>query len=158
MENLNAEQVKEDIYNCIEGECELCSYYDQTACKEHLMHNALVLIDSQEQRIKELAKKIFAEIETSLMVSGCRAGSFFYEIRVEDYNHYKKKYIGKDINITANLQDGFEKLVHCSECKHGQQVGDLGVACEYGCEEYRPFDHFCAWGERRDFSLVAEDE
>lgn len=57
MENLNAEQIKEDIDNCIEGECELCSYYDQTACKEHLMHAALALITSQEQRIKELAEK-----------------------------------------------------------------------------------------------------
>ena len=43
------------------------------------------------------------------------------------------------------------EIIHCSECRHGQQVGDLGVVCEYGCEEYRPFDHFCAWGERRSF-------
>lgn len=49
-------------------------------------------------------------------------------------------------------------LIHCSECKHGQQVGDLGVVCEYGCEEYRPFDHFCGWGERRDFASDTEDE
>lgn len=49
-------------------------------------------------------------------------------------------------------------LVHCSECRHGQQVGDLGVVCEYGCEEYRPFDHFCGWGERRDFASDTEDE
>ena len=72
-----------------------------------------------------------------------------------------KKYINSQeqrIKELANLQDGFEKLVHCSECKHGQQVGDLGVVCEYGCEEYRPFDHFCAWGERRDFASDTEDE
>lgn len=49
-------------------------------------------------------------------------------------------------------------IIHCKDCKHGQQVGDLGVVCEYGCEEYRPFDHFCAWGERRDFASDAEDE
>lgn len=57
MKNLNAEQIKEDIDNCIEGECELCSYYDQTACKEHLMHGALALITSQEQRIKKLGEE-----------------------------------------------------------------------------------------------------
>ena len=92
------------------------------------------------------------------MVSGCRDGSIIYEIRAEDYKHYKKKYISKDTNVTANLQDGFEKLIHCSECKHGQQVGDLVVVCEYGSEEFRPFDLFCGWGERRDFASDTEDE
>ena len=43
------------------------------------------------------------------------------------------------------------ELVVCAECKHGQQVGKYGVLCEYGLEELRPMDHFCAWGERREF-------
>ena len=56
------------------------------------------------------------------------------------------------------LLEFMEAVTRCRDCKHGQQVGDLGVLCEYGCEEYRPFDHFCGWGERRDFASDAEDE
>ena len=64
-------------------------------CDEKSMCNICELIYRRNGQLADsadIAKEIFAEIETSLMVSGCRDGSFFYEIRVEDYNHYKKKY------------------------------------------------------------------
>lgn len=59
MENLNAEQVKKALECCIKNQCENCcqcgNWHEQWNCMTSLMKNALVLINSQEQRIKELA-------------------------------------------------------------------------------------------------------
>ena len=49
-------------------------------------------------------------------------------------------------------------VIRCKDCKHGQQVGELGVLCEYGLEEFRPYDHFCAWGERRTYGDEDSEE
>jgi type I site-specific restriction endonuclease len=57
MENLNAEQVKKTLECCIEGECENCPYDEETSCREYLLHEALALINSQEQKIKELTEE-----------------------------------------------------------------------------------------------------
>ena len=50
----------------------------------------------------EVAREIFAEIETSLMIESFHGGDVYYAIQAEDYLHYKKKYEegepnGKDI-------------------------------------------------------------
>ena len=55
---LNAEQIKKALGCCIEGECDGCTYDEQTACKEYILHDALALITSQEQRIKELTEAV----------------------------------------------------------------------------------------------------
>ena len=59
MENLNAEQVKKALECCIKNQCENCcqcgNWHEQWNCMTSLMKNALALINSQEQRIKELA-------------------------------------------------------------------------------------------------------
>lgn len=53
-----------------------CSYYDNTGyCKA-----------------SEVARDIFAEIETSLVIGGFVNGEKYIAIREDDYNHYKKKY------------------------------------------------------------------
>lgn len=49
-------------------------------------------------------------------------------------------------------------VIRCRDCKHGQQVGGYGVLCEYGLEELRPMDHFCAWGEVRSFEPEDNEE
>ncbi len=48
-------------------------------------------------------------------------------------------------------------VVCCGDCKHGQQDGENGVLCEFGCEEHRPYNHFCAWAERRTFNENNEE-
>ena len=48
---------KNNIEACIERECENCSYCEQTACKETMLCDTLALINSQEQRIKELGEE-----------------------------------------------------------------------------------------------------
>ena len=57
MQIVNAEQIKTNIEACIERECENCSYCEQTACKETMLCDTLALINSQEQRIKELTEE-----------------------------------------------------------------------------------------------------
>lgn len=55
------------------------------------------------------------------------------------------------------IECGAVMPIRCKDCKHGQQDGENGVLCEYGCEEHRPYDHFCAWGERRTFDEDNEE-
>ena len=65
MENLNAEQVKKALECCLttsEGDCIACGYRGKKdklfiTCTNILMADALALINSQEQRIKELTEK-----------------------------------------------------------------------------------------------------
>ena len=49
-------------------------------------------------------------------------------------------------------------VIRCRDCKHGQQFGGYGVLCEYGLEELRSMDHFCAWGEMRSFEPEDNEE
>lgn len=58
MENLNAEQIKKALECCISGDdCTMCPLLDEQSCPCVLNENALALITSQEQRIKELAEE-----------------------------------------------------------------------------------------------------
>ena len=58
MENLNAEQVKSDLAICALGDCQACHYNKFIAgCRDELCGDALALIKSQEQRIKELTEE-----------------------------------------------------------------------------------------------------
>ena len=58
MENLNAEQIKSDLAICALGYCKACHYNKFIAgCRDELCGDALALINSQEQRIKELAEE-----------------------------------------------------------------------------------------------------
>ena len=49
--------IKKALECCIEGECDCCTYDEQTSCREYLLNYALALINSQEQRIKELTEE-----------------------------------------------------------------------------------------------------
>lgn len=49
------------------------------------------------------------------------------------------------------LAHGVVPVLYCRDCKHGQQCGELGVICEYNQDEYRPYDAYCSFGDRRTF-------
>lgn len=55
---LNAEQIKKALECCLSGDdCTICPLCDEQSCPCVLNENALALINSQEQRIKELAEE-----------------------------------------------------------------------------------------------------
>lgn len=56
------------------------------------------------------------------------------------------------------LAHGVVPVLYCRECKHGQQCGELGVICEYSQDEYRPYDAYCSFGDRRTFEEDDCDE
>jgi 7-keto-8-aminopelargonate synthetase-like enzyme len=58
MENLNAEAVKKALECCTLGDCYPCPYGNiGTGCRDKMSEDALALITSQEQRIKELTEE-----------------------------------------------------------------------------------------------------
>lgn len=58
MENLNAEQVKKALECCTLGDCTPCPYHQlYVGCRDRMAEDALALINSQEQRIGELAEE-----------------------------------------------------------------------------------------------------
>ena len=54
------------------------------------------------------------------------------------------------------LAHGVLPVLYCRDCKHGQQCGELGVICEYSQDEYRPYDAYCSFGDRRTFEEEEE--
>ena len=48
-----------------------------------------------EKAKQDVAREIFKEIETSLVIGSAIGSEVYYAIRAEDYLHYKKKYIGE---------------------------------------------------------------
>ena len=44
------------------------------------------------RKASEVAREIFEEIETSLVIGSAIGSEVYYAIRAEDYIHYKKKY------------------------------------------------------------------
>ena len=53
---LNREQIQNDFYKCLIGECHLCTYYTRKDCKHQLMSKVVALINEQERKIKELTE------------------------------------------------------------------------------------------------------
>ena len=63
MENLNAEQIRKALELCLANDifdslCEKCAYQNNKKnCMDCMLHDALSLITSQEQKIKELTEE-----------------------------------------------------------------------------------------------------
>ena len=79
MENLNAEQVKKALECCITDSCISCPYDDvgvYSQCVPTLLENALALINSQEQRIKELTEEN-ERLKTDLEIRNMKRASIF---------------------------------------------------------------------------------
>ena len=63
MENLNAEQVNKALELCLandvcDSSCEICPYTDNMKnCMDEMLRDVLALINSQEQKIKELTEE-----------------------------------------------------------------------------------------------------
>lgn len=55
---------------------------------------AEILINADYRKVSEIAREIFEEIGTSVVVGGFVNGEKYLAIREDDYNHYKKKYTG----------------------------------------------------------------
>ena len=61
MSKLNAEQIKEALQSCLNGDdCTLCPLRDEQSCPCVLNENALALICEYEERIEDLETLIFA--------------------------------------------------------------------------------------------------
>ena len=59
MENLNAEQVKKALECCTLGDCTPCPYHQiYVGCRDRMAEDALALINSYEQRIKDLENEV----------------------------------------------------------------------------------------------------
>ena len=125
----------------------------------------VVLADVEKARIKHTvnAERVDAERAEGETVSA--AGFKALAIQRIEASPLFKNY-GEDgffiqdfiIELIGNMPEcNLPDVVTCRECKHGQQNGTLGVLCEYGGEEYRPYEHFCAWAERRAFDENIEE-
>ena len=87
MENLNAEQVKKALECCVvNSNCNGCplweGYVTHKNCLQTVCINALALIKSQEQRIKELAEENEAW-QKHLISAEEKAGKAYYELACE---------------------------------------------------------------------------
>lgn len=61
--------------------------------------------------------------------------------------------------LIANLPEcDVPGVIICRECRNGQQCGEHGVVCKYNQDEYLPYEHFCARGERRTFDDEDNEE
>lgn len=80
------------------------------------------------------------------------------ECRVQNDNPSTAEAVPIPLHKGGLEQGDMVAVIRCRDCKHGQQVGGYGVLCEYGLEELRPMDHFCAWGEVRSFEPEDNEE
>ena len=99
MENLNAEQVKKALeccHSCNEADCKNCGYRQKAegvedlyiSCTNVLIADALALINSQEQRIKELAEenerlRVVADMSDTTLTDALRIVNEFCDNRVK---------------------------------------------------------------------------
>ncbi len=74
----------------------------------------------------------------------------------------------REANWNITLEESYEMAeyllsqgalipMRCRDCKHGQQCAELGVICEYNQDEYRPYDSYCSFAERRTFDEDNEE-
>jgi hypothetical protein len=65
------------------------------------------LVKDGYRKASEVAREIFEEIESKLMLNkAIHCGQKFYYTRLEDdIAELKKKYIGKDTNVTTNTEE-----------------------------------------------------
>ena len=86
--DLNAEQIKKALECCVTDSCFSCPYDDvgvYSQCVPTLLENALALINSQEQRIKELTEENEAW-QKALITEKENADKAYYELACEVEN------------------------------------------------------------------------
>ena len=50
-------EILNNIERCIENDCDNCTWMEQTACKEYMLHDALALINRQQAEIDRLKEE-----------------------------------------------------------------------------------------------------
>ena len=130
--------------------------YEDTARQCACYSLGCLLAETLEKRV---ASEFIAAVDEMMEAVTAMTGvSLTYYGR---YAELKHKYLPEEessFETTEKDTSIAESIIRCRDCKHGQQVGELGVLCEYGLEEYRPFDHFCGWAERRTFENEDNEE
>ena len=71
--------------------CLGCDHFDKETCL-HTLYVGESLYNAGYRKASEVAREIFDEIETSLVIGSAIGSEVYYAIRAEDYLHYKKKY------------------------------------------------------------------
>ena len=79
-------EAQEELYSDVERLDRICHSY---ALQYGTVTDQQKVIDKAKA---EVAREIFEEIETSLMIESFHGSDVYYAIRAEDYLHYKKKY------------------------------------------------------------------
>lgn len=116
MENINAEQVKKALSDCLIGDCEPCAYRKIFDCRDSMCFDALALINSQEQRIKELEQCWEHEHDSAMEIIGqwsakCEQLSVDLDAMRGAANSYKmhsKTLEGENEKLKALVDDGFD--------------------------------------------------
>lgn len=101
------EEMAQDMCkSCRKGICSFsgisCDLHCNTASLVKTFYNA------GYRKSTDVAEEIFAEIERALNLSKCYGDSgIYFEKDIEtDIAELKKKYIGKDTNVTTNTEEG----------------------------------------------------
>lgn len=102
-------------------------------------------------KVTDLIESAIGEAQEILRL---QEGDEYRKLELE-LEHIKEKHVEIVKSEGVILES---ELVKCRDCKHGQQIGGENVLCEYGLEELRPMDHFCAWGEARSFEPCDDEE
>ena len=120
MENLNAEQVKTALGDCLAGDCEPCAYRKIFDCRDSMCFDALALINSQEQRIGELEKRLRYLLQSKTIAEydevDIRTKEYVKDIHSLDANI--KELTEENAEVKANwqkLKDSHESA--CEECR-----------------------------------------
>ena len=88
-------------YDCIIP-CQSCTYYGYANCRD--VKSAEKLYNAGYRKSADLAEEIFAEIEVWLDGSRYSLAEMVWGIK-HSIEELKKKYIGKDTNVTTNKED-----------------------------------------------------
>ena len=114
MENLNAEQIKKALQICWDTTCSDCEFDNNCEGHWNVLENALSLINSQEQRIKQLTEEIddlkedkelysvFCE-DYKKQIEDLKAISEQYQKQFEDCYEEKAKLTVENEKLTINM-------------------------------------------------------
>ena len=128
---LNAEQIKKALEGCPNRSCGVdCPYYDAEICTLEVMRDALALITSQEQRIKELADR--NEILEAKNKVNDRVGKDYIKVckeieRLEKLCKLRERDHNDALDLLYKEEEKNEELT--KECKKWQSR--LKIECEY---------------------------
>lgn len=106
-------EIINNIERCIENDCDNCTWMEQTACKEYMLHDALDLINRQQKLIERLLEEAQVFKDIGKMYSEVKA-----DIRkefVERLKEITKPFLIKENGLyllnTQDIKDILEEVV-----------------------------------------------